>query len=350
MKLYRHPNEIAQEEKGCVVALGNFDGFHRGHHVVIGEAGRLAREQGLNLAVVVTEPHPISFFQPDKAPFRLTPFRPRSQLLEKFGVDILLVLNFDQSLASLAAQKFVHSVLLDGLGVKHICVGYDYRFGAKRGGDVGLLNDMGKEEGFGVSVIDPVVVGIDGYAGKVYSSTLVRTALENGEPRKAGALLGHWWSINGRITEGDHRGRTIGFPTANIELGECLQPKLGVYAVRAILEEEDSRDDAGARHVYNGVANIGMRPTFDKRDVLLEVHLFDFDQDIYDQHMRVELVSYLREEKKFDSIDDLKAQINLDSEVAKIVLNEPDNWRNRLEPPTIERYFSRFPDRFEQKT
>jgi ActR/RegA family two-component response regulator len=155
MQLYRHPKEINSTDKGCVVALVNFDGFHRGHHVVIGEAGRLAREMGLNLAVV-TEPHPVSFFQPDKDPFRLTPFRPRAQLLEKFGVDMLLVLPFDKDLASLGAQDFVHQVLLDGLDVKHVCVGYDYRYGAKRSGGVDVLRHMGDEEGFGVSIIDAV--------------------------------------------------------------------------------------------------------------------------------------------------------------------------------------------------
>lgn len=344
MHLYRHPKEVIRKEKGCVVALGNFDGFHRGHHVVIGEAGRLAREMGLNLAVVVTEPHPISFFQPDKEPFRLTPFRPRAQLLEHFGVDILMVLPFDKNLASLSAQEFVYQVLLDGLDAKHVCVGYDYRFGSKRGGGLDVLRWMGEMEGFGISVIDPVVVGIDGYAGQVYSSTLVRKALQDGEPRKAAALLGHWWSINGRITRGDQRGRTIGFPTANIELGECLQPKKGVYAVRAILEDDDCEE------VYNGVANLGIRPTFDQNDILLEVHLFDFDADIYDRHIRVELVSHLRDEKKFDSIDDLKTQIQQDCHVARIVLNEPDNRRDRLKPPTLERYFRWFPEPFIQKT
>jgi riboflavin kinase / FMN adenylyltransferase len=344
MHLYRHPNEVNQKEKGCVVALGNFDGFHRGHHVVIGEAGRMAREMGLNLAVIVTEPHPISFFQPDKPPFRLTPFRTRAQLLEHFGVDILMVLPFDKTLASLRAQDFVSQVLLDGLDAKHVCVGYDYRFGSKRGGGLDVLRWMGEMEGFGVSVIDPVVVGIDGYAGQVYSSTLVRTALQAGEPRKAAALLGHWWSINGRIIKGDQRGRTIGFPTANIELGECLQPKKGVYAVRAILE------DGVSETIYNGVANLGARPTFDKNDILLEVHLFDFDGDVYERHIRVELVSYLREEKKFDSIDALKEQIQLDSHVARIVLNEPENNRNRLEPPTLDQYFHLFPKPFIQKT
>lgn len=336
MRLYRHINEVKPNERGSVVALGNFDGFHRGHQVVIGEAGRQARDMGLNLTVVVTEPHPVSFFAPKAPPFRLTPFRERSQLLEQFGVDQLLVLPFDKSLASMSAQDFVLDILVDGLDAKHVYVGYDYRFGKGRGGGTDVLGWMGDQEGFGLSVIRPVTVGLEGYAGEIYSSTLVRQALQAGEARKAAALLGHWWSINGRVTGGDKRGRTIGFPTANIELGESLQPRLGVYAVRVRLENDD--------RVIGGVANIGNRPTFDKRDVLLEAHLFDFDEDIYDRHVRVELVAFLRPEQKFDGIDALKAQIDTDSKVARIVLAEPENAPDRLGSPTLERYLSLFPD------
>lgn len=342
LHLCRHINEVPTSEKGCVVALGNFDGFHRGHQVVIGEAGRIAREMGVRLVVVVTEPHPVSFFAPDAPAFRLTPFRERLKLLENFGVDMLVVLPFDKGLAGMLAQDFVTNVLVQGVGAMHVVVGYDYRFGKMRGGGNGVLAAMGDMEGYGLTVIDPVTVGLEGYAGEIYSSTLVRIALEAGEARKAAALLGHWWTINGKIIKGDERGRTIGFPTANIELGESLVPKMGVYAVRVMLENEET--------LYGGVANIGKRPTFDKSDILLEVHLFDFDEDIYDRHIRVELVSHLRDEKKFDSIDDLKAQIQQDCHVARIVLNEPDNRRDRLKPPTLERYFRWFPEPFIQKT
>ncbi|TNE62259.1 MAG: bifunctional riboflavin kinase/FAD synthetase [Alphaproteobacteria bacterium] len=335
MRLFRHINEVTTADRGSVVALGNFDGFHRGHQVVIGEAGRLAREMGLNLTVVVTEPHPVSFFAPGKPPFRLTPFRERLQLLEQFGVDQLLVLPFDKSLAAMSAQDFVQHVLLDGLGAMHVCVGYDYRFGKSRGGGTDVLAWMGEMEGFGLTVIRPVTVGLEGYAGEVYSSTLVRQALQAGEARKAAALLGHWWSINGRVTEGDKRGRTIGFPTANVELGESLEPRLGVYAVRVHME--------GDKKIYQGVANVGRRPTFDKRDVRLEVHLFDFAGDIYGRHLRVELVAFLRPEQKFDGIDALKDQIARDCTVAKVVLAEPENARGRLEPPSLDRYLELFP-------
>ncbi|WP_417451876.1 bifunctional riboflavin kinase/FAD synthetase [Kordiimonas sp.] len=336
MRLYRHIDEVKTSGRGSVVALGNFDGFHRGHQVVIGEAGRLAREMGLNLTVMVTEPHPVSFFAPGKPAFRLTPFRERAQLLDDFGVDQLLVLPFDQGLAAMTAQDFVLDILVGGLGAKHVCVGYDYRFGKGRGGGTDVLGWMGEMEGFGLSVIRPVTVGLEGYAGEIYSSTLVRQALQAGEARKAAALLGHWWSINGRVTEGDQRGRTIGFPTANVELGESLQPKLGVYAVRVHVE--------GDPHTYAGVANVGLRPTFDKRDVLMEVHLFDFDENLYGQHMRVELVAFLRPEQKFSGLDALKQQIGKDCRTAKIVLAEPENASDRLGHPTLDRYLELFPE------
>ncbi len=336
MRLLRHVSEVSSRSRGSIVALGNFDGFHRGHQVVIGEAGRLARLLDLDLTVVVTEPHPVSFFAPKAPAFRLTPFRERAQLLEKFGVDQLLVLPFDESLAKMSAQDFVLDILCSGLKAQHVFVGYDYRFGQNRGGGTDVLAYMGEMEGFGLSVIKAVTVGIEGYAGEVYSSTVVRKALENGEARKAAALLGHWWSINGRVTKGDQRGRTIDFPTANVELGESLQPKLGVYAVRVIMEN-DTR-------VLHGVANIGKRPTFDKADVLLEAHLFDFDENIYDKHIRVELISFLRPEMKFDGLDALKEQIAKDCRVAKIVLAEPENARDHLSPPTLDAYLDLFPE------
>ncbi|WP_262691945.1 bifunctional riboflavin kinase/FAD synthetase [Kordiimonas aestuarii] len=336
MRLYRHTDEVKQSARGSVVALGNFDGFHRGHQVVIGEAGRLARAMGLNLTVVVTEPHPVSFFAPMAPAFRLTPFRERAQLLDEFGVDQLLVLPFDKDLASKSAQDFVLEILVGGLDAKHVCVGYDYRFGKGRGGGTDVLGWMGEMEGFGLSVIRPVTVGLEGYAGEIYSSTLVRQALQAGEARKAAALLGHWWSINGRVTEGDRRGRTIGFPTANVELGESLQPKLGVYAVRVHVEGDD--------RVHLGVVNVGLRPTFDKRDVLMEVHLFDYEGNLYGKHMRAELVAFLRPEQKFDGLDALKAQITRDCKTAKIVLAEPENAADRLGHPTLERYLQLFPE------
>lgn len=338
MKIIRHMSEVEDSLKGCVVALGNFDGFHRGHRVVVGEAGRLAQAMNVPLAMVVTEPHPVSFFAPDKAAFRLTPFRERIQLLEKFGVDTLVILAFDKQLASMPAQDFVMDILVDGLQARHVLVGYDYRFGKMRGGGNTVLAWMGQMEGFGLTVIDPVIVGIEGYAGEVYSSTLVRRALDAGEVRQAAALLGHWWSISGKVIQGDQRGRTIGFPTANIELGESQQPARGVYAVRVSLDGDEA--------IYHGVANFGARPTFDKKDVLLEVHLFDFSGDIYDRHARVEFVSFIRAEHKFDGIEALKEQIMRDCHVAQVILATSENDRDHLDLMTLSGYLDKFPDGF----
>lgn len=339
MRLFRHHEGLEPRFRGMVAALGNFDGFHRGHHVVIGEAGRLARAMGAGLAVVTTEPHPVSFFARDAEPFRLTPFRERTRLLESFGVDLSLVLPFDKELAATPAQEFVAQVLLGGIGVLHVVVGYDYRFGQGRGGGVDVLRWMGEMEGFGVTVVEPVRFGIEGAAGAAYSSTLVRETLREGKARRAAALLGHWWSIAGRVLEGDKRGRTIGFPTANIALEDSIVPALGVYAVRVVIEEDDGMP------VYEGVANIGRRPTVDAGDaVLLEVFLFEFAGDLYGKHLRVEMVGFIRPEQKFDGLDALKAQIAADCDTARALLSDPENARGRLLPPTLDSYLDEHPE------
>jgi riboflavin kinase/FMN adenylyltransferase len=335
MQVFEKLDKAVNKGQGCVVALGNFDGFHRGHHVVVGEAGRYARRLGIPLTVVVMEPHPVSFFAPDQPAFRLTSSSERAVLLEKFGIDQLVILPFDQSLASMTAENFIQQILKDTLDARHICVGYDYRFGKGRAGDIGMLERVGKEQNFGLTVINPVTVGIEGFAGEVYSSTLVRQALMDGKARQAAALLGHWWMINGQVVKGDQRGRTIDFPTANIQLGENIEPKLGVYAVRVKLDSDET--------IYDGVANIGKRPTFDKRDILLEVFLFDFHEEIYGQDIRVEIVSFIRAEAKFSGLEELKQQISQDVETSKRLLADPENDRAHLHLPTLEEYLIRFP-------
>jgi riboflavin kinase/FMN adenylyltransferase len=335
MQIFEQLNKLSNQNQGCVVALGNFDGFHRGHHVVVGEAGRYAQKLGVPLTVVVMEPHPVSFFAPNKPAFRLTPSDERALLLERFGVDQLVILPFNADLASMSAEDFIQNILIDSLNAKHICVGYDYRFGQGRAGDVEMLEQIGKHESFGLTVINPVTVGIEGFAGEVYSSTLVRKALTEGKARQAAALLGHWWMINGTIVKGDQRGRTIDFPTANVPIGENLEPMLGVYAVRVKLNDDDT--------IYDGVANIGKRPTFDKRDVLLEAYLFDFDGDIYGCDARMEIVSFVRSEKKFNGLEELKTQIALDVETAKRLLADPENNRDHLHLPSLGEYLERFP-------
>jgi riboflavin kinase/FMN adenylyltransferase len=338
MQIFRHPTHLDDDCRGSVAALGNFDGFHRGHQAVIGEAGRIARATSRPLAVFTTEPHPRSFFSDDGDRFRLTPFRERANLFEGFGVDLLFVLPFDKALSETAADIFVTDILARDLGISHAVIGYDYRFGKGRQGDAALLREVGEGCGVAVSVVEPISVGVEGAAGEIYSSTLVRDALRAGEARRAAALLGHWWTVNGHIIEGDKRGRTIGFPTANMTLQESLVPAHGVYAVRVALE--GGSDGA----MLEGVANVGRRPTFGSAGVLLEAHLFDFDEDIYGQHQGVELVGFIRRERKFDGIDSLKEQIAIDCEVAKRILADPENARSRFNPPTLDRYLEMFPE------
>jgi len=337
MQILRHPGEtpehLQDDPRGSVVALGNFDGFHRGHQFVIGEAGRLARALDLTLTVVVTEPHPVQFFRPDSPAFRLTPFRERAMMMEAFGVDRLVVLGFDAALAGMLAQDFVLDILVRDLQARHVVVGYDYRFGKGRGGGTDVLAAMGGEEGFGLTVISPVLpnAGSDP-AAEAYSSTRVRTMLKAGDPRRAADMLGHWWAISGKVQKGDQRGRILGFPTANIALGDVMEPKLGVYGVRIMDSDNPFAPIAG------GVANLGRRPTFDGRGVLLEVHLFDTDADLYDRHLRIEFVDFIRPEMKFDGLDSLKAQIVKDCDSARAILADPANARDLLRRPTLDGY------------
>ncbi len=309
MHVFRHFENLPDEVRGASVAVGNFDGVHLGHQAVIGEAGRVARDQGIPWAVLSFEPHPRSLFTTDQEPFRLTPFRIKARHVEALGVDNMIVLHFDHEFAGLSADDFVKKVLVKGLGARHVVSGYDFVFGHKRAGNCELLLHKGKEEGFDFTCVSAVDDG-----ETIYSSTRVRRCLKAGDPRGAANLLGRPFEIEGRVEHGDARGRTIGFPTANLHLGEYLRPALGVYAVRAGIDE-----GADTRWL-EGVANFGNRPTFDKNDTIFEVHLFDFDGDLYGRHLRIALVDFLREEKKFDGLDDLKAQIALDSNNARQIL------------------------------
>ena len=302
MQIFRHYENLPPAARGAAVAIGNFDGVHRGHQALIAHTKTLAAKLG----VLVFEPHPQEYFKPDGERFRLTPFRAKARLLEHYGADVLYALHFDQHLASLTADEFIAKVLVQGIGAKHIVVGSDFQFGKGRSGNVELLQTRGREHGFAVSVFAPV--GTD--SEQKISSTRIREALRAGKPEVAARLLGHWWTVEGRVQPGDKRGRTIGFPTANVSLEGYLEPALGVYAVRVEI--------AGKR--FDGVANYGRRPTFDKKDVLLEVHIFDFAGDVYGQQIVVSFVAYLRPEKKFPGLDALKAQIAADGAQARQLL------------------------------
>lgn len=310
MLIYRHYTGVPEAARGAVIALGNFDGVHRGHQAVIGTARDLARRMGTQLAVLTFEPHPRSYFQPDQPPFRLTPFRIKVRHLESLGVDLMFNLTFDSNLAAQSAEAFVSDILVGGYGAAHVVIGYNFKFGAQRRGDSDFLIRQGELQEFGVSIVDPARDVVD----EVYSSSLIRDYLRNGQPQRAAALFGHLWEIEGRVLHGDQRGRTIGFPTANIDLGEYMRPAFGVYAVRAGVPQD------GRIVWYDGVANLGLRPTVGGEKLLLESHLFDFSGDLYGQHLRVALVDFLRPEKKFDSFDALRAQIDDDARQARQLL------------------------------
>ncbi len=295
---------------GAVIAIGNFDGIHLGHQAVIGQALSLAHAMGAPLGVLSFEPHPRTFFRPAELPFRLTPFHPKARLLRGLGVEVMYVRRFDASLAALNAEAFAAGIVSGELAARAVVVGDDFRFGQGRAGNAGTLADVGRVNGYKVEVMAAVRNG----EGTNYSSSTIRDHLRNGRPEVARALLGRWWEIEGHVRRGDQRGRTIGFPTANLGLRSYLVPAKGVYAVRVA----DARDETAVWR--DGVANLGVRPTVDGTQTLLEVHLFDFDGDLYGRGLRVALVGYLRPERKFDGLAALTVQIGRDADRARALL------------------------------
>ncbi len=319
MAIFRHTSELPASARGTVVAIGNFDGVHLGHQAVLAEIGRIAADAGAATAILTFEPHPRRVFRPDDPPFQLTSFRLKARLLEALGVDHVFFLTFNTALSRLSAEAFVRDILVRDLGVAHVAVGDNFRFGHKRQGDVDFLRAAGRTHGFGVSVLGRVLSP----SGEAYSSTAVRDYLKAADPARAAALLGRYWEIEGRVQAGARLGRNLGFPTANIPLGESLVPAYGVYAVRAGVDRSDQTE------WHPGVASLGVRPTIDASgagDLLLEAHLFDFDADLYGQHMRVALIEYLRPELKFDDLPALQAQMQEDARRARLILDS-ERWQ-----------------------
>ncbi|NBC31259.1 MAG: bifunctional riboflavin kinase/FAD synthetase [Alphaproteobacteria bacterium] len=311
MQIFRHHYELPPAARGSVVAIGNFDGVHRGHRIVLDEARAIAGPLGARLAVMSFEPHPRSFFRPDDPPFRLSPFRIRARLLDELGVDLHFVLPFDEAFSKQPAEDFITEVLVKGLGVQHVVVGYDFCFGRKRAGNADMLLAFGRQHDFGVTAVAKATAP----SGLIFSSSTIRDHLRAGRPRDAAALLGRDWEIEGRVEAGDRRGRTLGYPTANIELGEYLRPAFGVYAVRAAIDTGH-----GPLAWHDGVANIGIRPMYESPRPLLEVFLFDFSGDLYGKYLRVALVEYLRGEARFDTVEALIAQMDRDCSDARAAL------------------------------
>jgi len=295
--------------RGGIVALGNFDGFHRGHQAVAGAAIARARAEGRPALVATFDPHPVRYFKPDAPPFRLTTLDQRHGLFAAAGADAMLVFGFDAALAGLTAREFVVQRLVGMIGAAGVVTGQDFTFGKGRSGDVGVLAALGGELGFTVETVGAVA-----HEGAPVSSSRIREALQAGRPRDAAALLTRPFAIRGVVQPGAKLGRTIGYPTANLDMGPYLRPAYGIYAVRGRLP--DGR-------MLDGAANLGIRPSFDPPVELLEPYFFDFSGDLYGQTIEVELIEYLRPEAKFDTLEALKEQMAADCARATTLLRSP---------------------------
>ena len=308
IRVIRGWKDLPAGDRGAAVAMGSFDGVHLGHQQVIELAARAADELGAPLGVITFDPHPRVYFRPDEPAFRLMKTDQQARALEKLNVDMLYVLPLDAELAGMTDREFATEVLHKGLGAQHVAVGFDNSFGKGRTGSPRTMREYGQEMGFGVSVADPVGDG----GGEKYSSTAVREALRDGHPEVAAEILGRPFAIEGPVQRGRQLGRKLGFPTANVDLADYVSPKFGVYAVRTRLS--DGRQ-------FDGVANIGVNPTVQGvTRPLLEVWLFDFDEDIYDRIIETDLVAFLRPEEKFDSLEVMTEQVMADAENARRVL------------------------------
>lgn len=304
MIIYSDLEKIDDNAKNCVIAIGNFDGVHRGHQELLSRAKKIANDQNKKLGVLTFEPHPRRLFQPDQPPGRLTPAALKAERLEAEGVDYLFSLPFDWEFASQSADDFVQNVLVNGLNAAHIIIGFNFRFGQLRQGD----SDTIKNHGLNIDVIDPI-----SDENEAISSSRIRSNIRRGEIDEANHLLGWEWEVRGKIFRGDRRGHDLGYPTANILLEDTLHPAYGVYACLVQIEGEDEWRFAAT--------NIGIRPMFEVREGQVEAHILDFpDKDIYDRTLRVRLAKRLRGEAKFNSLDDLIDQMAKDCDQTRQLL------------------------------
>ena len=297
---------IPERFKGSVLALGNFDGFHLGHQAVVGRAVARGFHERRPVIVATFDPHPVRHFRPDVPPFRLTTLDQRERLFARAGADAMLVFEFGPALAAMTAEQFVVDVLGRQIGVAAVVTGDDFSFGKGRGGDVALLKSLGAEHSIGAEAVAQVVID-----GERVSSGRIREALVAGEIGQATHLLSRDYAIAGVVQDGDKRGRDFGYPTANVDFADYQRPKYGIYAVRVTLDD-------GTEHP--GVASLGVRPTFDPPRELVEAHLLDFDGDLYGRRIEVALHAFIREERKFRSVDDLVAEMKRDEAAARKLL------------------------------
>ncbi|MFT5134298.1 MAG: riboflavin kinase/FMN adenylyltransferase [Gammaproteobacteria bacterium] len=308
MELIRYSYNLKSRHHGCVATIGNYDGVHLGHQAVLRQLKRHAEVLDLPALVITFEPHPQEFFRSGDAPTRLTSFREKLEILKLQDIDRVLCLRFQDAIADLSAEQFVKQILSEDLGVKRLIIGDDFKFGKGRQGDIHTLEAFGKQLGFDVIPTETHMLD-----GDRVSSSAIREKLVNSHFEEAQILLGRYFSISGRVVHGAKRGRELGFPTANIDLSKRYVPIRGVFAV-SIKGVDDS--------THLGVANLGTRPVFDEKKLLLEAHLFDFNKEIYGKHISVEFFKRLRDEKKFTSIDQLVDQIAIDSQAARDFFGE----------------------------
>jgi riboflavin kinase/FMN adenylyltransferase len=298
-------HDVPPALKGASLAIGNFDGVHRGHRAVLDAAKSAALAAGCRAGAMVFEPHPRKFFQPDKPLFMLTPLERKLELFERYGLELAAVLPFDAALSSLSAEAFVRDVLVGAFGIRYAVTGYDFFFGKGREGTPAKLRAFGERYGFGVTIVEAI-----GDSGEIFSSTRIRELLAEGNVAAAADMLGTWWTVSGVVESGAGRGTGLGFPTANIRLDRDQALGHGIYAVHVIVN--------GAR--YDGAAYLGTRPTFDAGPPLLEVFLFDFDGNLYGRTIAVEFIGFVRPDAKFRSGTDLAAQMQVDVAKARALL------------------------------
>lgn len=305
-----HRERVPDHLRGAIVALGNFDGFHLGHQAVVERAVEWARVDGRKVIVGTFAPHPRRYFRPDTPPFELTSLDQREELFAAAGADGMLVFHFDGAMADTTAKGFAHDTMVERVGAAGIVTGVDFAFARGREGNTTLLSELGREYGFGVHTVGPVEQD-----GDVVSSSRVRKALEEGDCETAKRLMTRPFAIRGMVQHGDKLGRTIGFPTANLALGDYLRPRYGIYAVTGRI--------VATGQTLHGAANLGIRPTFDPPKELLEPHFFDFSGDLYGQEIEVALHHFLRPERKFEGLETLIAQMDKDCVQARALLSGP---------------------------
>jgi riboflavin kinase/FMN adenylyltransferase len=312
MLLITDLRDIKEKFTKSIVTLGNFDGLHLGHQELIKMVIRRAKETGGKSLVVTFRPHPLKILAPEKCPPLISIYEEKIRLFDKLGIDVLVKIPFTLEFSAMAPERFIKDVLCDLLGAKEIFVGYNYRFGKGRKGNIGTLKELGKKCGFVVREVKQVSLN-----GEEISSTKIRRLLGEGDVEHAARLLGRTYAVTGIVVKGDGRGKSLGFPTANIVPKHAIIPAKGVYAVRLYVRDK----------LYDGIANIGLRPTFGKKDLTIEVHVFDFDEDIYNEEVSLYFIKKIREEKKFETPGDLARQIRSDILAAKEILTRhPDNF------------------------